>query len=436
MAKRRPPSPPPADAPDAPPATINSTPVDVLLEDLHEHPRNARRGDVEAIKASIRANGFYGFLVVQRSTGFVLAGNHRLRALRELGHTHAPVVSVDVPDDVARRILVADNRTGELGGYDVPGLAALLSEMGPGEALEGTGYDERALGRLLRKLPKPEVAVPAAADDEVSDDPGVLRERWKTEPGQLWLVPSLTRPGAVHRVLCGDTMDDACVARLLEGQPVDLVVMDPPYAIYGSSSGIATDITDDRIVRPFFQAMFRQVRRSLREFGHAYVSCDWRSWPAIWEAAKVEAVTAKNCLVWDKGGAGLGSNYANTYENVGFFAVLPRQTAMGNREAGQRAVFESNVLRYPRPTGEDRMHNAAKPVAMLAFFVVNSSEAGERVLDLFLGSGSTLVAAEQTARVGLGMEVDPRNLAVTLERLSRLGLSPQLAQDVAEDVAG
>lgn len=124
----------------------------VAVGDLTTHPGNPRRGDLASVKASIEVNGFYGTIVAQRSTGYVLAGNHRLMAARELGMSEVPVVWVDCDDTRARAILAADNRTSELGGFDKEALATLLEGLRIEDALEGVGYDEGDITRLLSEL--------------------------------------------------------------------------------------------------------------------------------------------------------------------------------------------------------------------------------------------------------------------------------------------
>jgi len=123
---------------------------DVPIDRLREHPSNPRRGNVDVIADSIDEHGFYGAVVAQRSTGFVLAGNHRLRAARAKGLTTVPTFLLDVDDDAARRILLVDNRASDLAEYDDELLRRLLAEL-DGE-YAGTGYDAAALDALLRDL--------------------------------------------------------------------------------------------------------------------------------------------------------------------------------------------------------------------------------------------------------------------------------------------
>lgn len=124
----------------------------VPVGDIKTHPRNPRRGDLAAVSESIRVNGFYGACVVNRRTKRILAGNHRYIAARDLGYTEVPVVWVDVGEPEEMRILAADNRTSDLGGYDDAVLASLLSALNEDVGLIGTGYQEDDLSSLLSSI--------------------------------------------------------------------------------------------------------------------------------------------------------------------------------------------------------------------------------------------------------------------------------------------
>lgn len=122
----------------------------VPIDDLTIHPRNPRRGDVELLRESYTQNGFYGAVVVQRSTGYVLAGNHRVMAAREAGFRELPVIYVDVDDATATRILLVDNRAGDKAGYADDELVSLLRELEQEGDLSGTGWDNESLRDLER----------------------------------------------------------------------------------------------------------------------------------------------------------------------------------------------------------------------------------------------------------------------------------------------
>lgn len=128
---------------------VNDSLEDVALSALRPHPR---KGDVAAIGRSIDANGFYGAIVAQKSTGHILVGNHRFEAAKQAGAESVPVLWVDVEDEAALCILLADNRTNDLAGYDEPALAELLEELEKVGSLANTGYDAHDLDRLLCQL--------------------------------------------------------------------------------------------------------------------------------------------------------------------------------------------------------------------------------------------------------------------------------------------
>lgn len=124
----------------------------VPVGELRPHPANPRKGDLGAIARSVQVNGFYGAVVAQRGTGYILAGNHRWRAARGEGLRQVPVLWVDCTDEDARRILLADNRTNDVAGYDEDALAKLLDGMRAGEGLEGTGWTPEAFDQLIAGL--------------------------------------------------------------------------------------------------------------------------------------------------------------------------------------------------------------------------------------------------------------------------------------------
>jgi ParB-like chromosome segregation protein Spo0J len=139
--------------------TLLSTIKQVPIDELVPHPENARRGNVDAIAESLQRNGQFRPVLVQRSTNYVLAGNHTVMAAKQLGWEKVSVSFVDVDDEAARRILLADNRTSDLSGYDEAALADLLQSI-PG--LDGTGFDTEDLDRLLSRLAPP---APASTSD-------------------------------------------------------------------------------------------------------------------------------------------------------------------------------------------------------------------------------------------------------------------------------
>lgn len=412
---------------DPPPVALLEQEFTTLpVGDLRPHPDNPNKGDLDVIEGSMRRVGFFGAVLAQAPRGRrkyhrILDGEQRWTVARDTGADTVPVIVVDVDDETALRILAVANRANRLGHDAEDELAALLAKLNDtDDGLDGTGYLSTDLDALLRSLDGADDEDPDTGED---DDPGDAPEKPVTNFGDVWLL-------GPHRLMCGDSLadDGADVATLLAGASVDLVLTDPPYAIYGSSTGVSSDAADDSMVRPFFASMFRVIRRHLVEFGHAYVHCDWRSWASLWLEAPGAGITVKNMLVWDKGGAGMGNNYSNTHELVLFASHMPPQTVMSSdRKAGQRQVLRPNVLRFPRPTGDARQHNAAKPIDMQAEMVTNSTDEGATVLDMFGGSGTVLMACDRVGRVAYLMEKKPGWVDVICRRYQRAtGTAPVL----------
>lgn len=134
------------------PRLLNTEAVMVAIGSIAEHPRNPNRGDMERIAESIAADGFYGAIVVQKSTGLILAGNHRYRAAVEAGMAEVPVCYVDIDDEAALRILVKDNRIAEFGERDEALLAELLADIEASSGLRGTGFTEEEVRQLAHDL--------------------------------------------------------------------------------------------------------------------------------------------------------------------------------------------------------------------------------------------------------------------------------------------
>lgn len=213
-----------------------------------------------------------------------------------------------------------------------------------------------------------------------------------------------------HRLMCGDsTMSDE-VEYLTGGAVVDMVFTDPPYALVGNSTGV-NGVSDSMMIRPFFRAVMANLKRSLKLMGHAYVCCDFYTAPAIHETT--ELIT-KNLIVWQKAeGGGLGSYYTKIYELIWLFANEPQMMITGKKTKTEKALKARmingipNIWKFPIVQPKDRLHPAQKPMELVKLAIRNSSDKGEIVLDLFGGSGTTLMAAEELGRRCYMMEFNP-----------------------------
>lgn len=225
---------------------------DAQVDQLRAHPKNPNQGDVGAIVESIHENGFYGVIVAQRSTGMILAGEHRWRAAREAGLQRVPVMWLDCDDEAALRVLLADNRTSELGARDPAALHELLRDLiNTPSGLTGTGYDAdfldelaadlaRDMGQALSDLTPPpaDEADGDQPEDEADDIPEAdqLREKWQTARGQVWRLTA--EDGTAHHAACIDSFsaDERAALLALSDRAPQLGLHDPPYGI-GAKKG-------------------------------------------------------------------------------------------------------------------------------------------------------------------------------------------------------
>ena len=391
----------------------------VPIGTLKHHPKNPRKGDVKSITESIEHNGFYGVVVAQKSTGYVLAGNHRMMAAKAAGLDSLPVAYVDVDDATALKILLADNRTNDLATYDNKELAELLADVSNTIGLDGTGFDEAFLDGLIGELAQ---ETPAGNADDVPEaqisKADELREKWQTELGQLWEVGR-------HRILCGDSTDETQVARLMDGKKADMVFTDPPYGV-DYSGGI--QFTNDGVQKENRKKLenddsdliYRRIVPVIAKW------CDGAvyTWFAGTKGAKLfqaveEHGEAHAMIIWVKAGgySNLNANYKERKEPCLYWK--PKGKSL--KFIGE--TTESTVWEIAKD-GKNEFHPTQKPIE-LALKAIQNHDA-PKVLDLFLGGGSTILACEIANRVGYGMELDPAYVAVILERLSEMGLEPRL----------
>ncbi len=376
---------------------------DEAPDQLLANPLNFRIHPGDQAAALAGAMGTLGWLtpiIVNDRTGHVVDGHLRVRLALQRGESTVPVTYVDLSPDEERLALATLDPISAMAGED----ADLLRQL-----LDGLEVEDAALAEHLANL-HPD-GTPQGKEPGGASTPS-LPPVPITFPGELIELGE-------HRLLCGDSTNPEHVRRLLgDLTTVDMVFTDPPYAIFGSSTGVKSDVADDKMVRPFFREVLRACKGALKPYGHLYVCCDWRSWSAWWSVAGEVELAVKNAIVWDKGG-GMGGMYMNAHEWLLFASNAPRLKSTGEKRSGERTVPDMNVWRISRANKEEQgeaAHNAQKPIALVARAIENSTDLGQTVLDLFGGSGTTLLACETLARRCRMMEVDPAWCDVILER--------------------
>lgn len=377
----------------------------VPVADLQPHPKNARQGDIGVIVESIKANGWYGELVVQAGTNVVVAGNHRLEAARALGMETVPVRFYELSDEEAERILLADNRTSDLAAYNDAALAELLSELAVTDAgLAGTGWDGDDLDGLLADLERE--ANDPWNDRGHRDSPKPER----TQPGGLWTI-------GPHRILCADAQHADNVKRALDGNTINLVLTDPPYGIGYTGGGLERDAIENDEPGDEFNEFCQRWMRTIRDITpggtpwYVFSAAGKDSVAGIFGALNGLRIARWN-LVWIKDNATFSrSDYHYQHELI-WYGWTP-----GGPHKSVRDRTQTSVINADRPR-QSKDHPTEKPVDLLQTLVRNSSTRGGAVLDPFAGSGSTLVAAASEGRMAVGLEIVPGYAEVAAHRLA------------------
>lgn len=365
------------------------------LDSLHEweqNPRSITRDGFTRLKKQIEKLGQYKPLLV-KPDGTVLGGNMRLKAYRELGISDI-WVSIIEPQDDAEALEYALSDNDRAGFYDDDLLANLIPEY-PDFAWQDYAVDLKEptnLGELIdRFTPVDEDDVPAVEQGE--------------SISQLGEVYQIGR----HRLMCGDATRIEDAEKLMDGQKADMVFTDPPYGYSYESNHQKTHdmlMNDDKFL-DFFPTLYVITKDPCA----VYMCCGWQTVKEWAQLVSVAGLTIKNHIIWKKNNWSMGDlegAYAGQYEII-LFAHRGRVTLRNGRD--------QDVWEFDRVPPTD--HPTMKPVELVARAIRNSSSTYDIVLDLFGGSGSTLIACEQTNRICYMMELDPKYCDVIRKRYAK-----------------
>ena len=393
---------------------------EIRIADLRPSPRKVRKLDpahVREVAASIGAIGFCVPLLVGRDNE-IINGEVRCEAARQLGLDRVPCVRIGHLSPEEQRVLrLAVNRLAEKGVWDLDALKIEFEELILLDApIEITGFS------------------PAEIDHVILGDAAEGLEQGPLEPDAATAV---ARVGDIfqlgpHRMVCGDATDPSVLVRLSEGDAsARLVLTDEPYNVkvagnvtrgdhreFAMASG---EMTDAEFLA-FNGAWITTVLPYLCDGGILGTFIDWRGLPTVHSAVGNLGLVPLNLIVWAKTNAGMGSLYRSQHELLPLFTKGSRPH-VNNIELGKRGRWRSNVWTYPGASslGSDarrglKDHPTVKPTAMLEDALLDLTNRGDLVIDPFLGSGSTLIAAEATGRVCRGVELDPLYVDVIIRR--------------------
>ena len=405
---------------------IEYVPLRELLKSLRMD--NPKAHDLAAIGASVQRVGFITPVIRNERDGRALAGHGRaasLETMRDRGESPPAgikvaadgewlvptVCGVELGADDAKAFVIADNRTSELGGWDEAKLAALTLELYESEGgLAGVGYDVEDLDHLLANLlaqidvqaPGPDEAPPIRAANDVY-----------VMPGEIYALGQ-------HRVACGDSRNAEFITALLGDRRAHCLVSDAPYGVaYEGGTREKLRIPGDQAegLPALLAAAFAAVDRVLAPGASIYLFHPAGPLSICFEqAVRDVGWRPRQGLVWLKDQFVLGrSDYHYRHE-----PILYAHKAGGGRSGRGSTRWHggndaSSVLEYPRPKASHE-HPTMKPVVLLESLLRNSTVRGEVVIDPFLGSGSTLIAAERLGRRCFGVDIDAAFAQVAIER--------------------
>lgn len=422
----------------------------IRLDAYQPHPRNYNRhpaAQVKRIAHSLETFGQVRAVVVWR--GYFLAGHGVAEAARSIGWQtlEADALPDDYPEEKALAYLAADNELSRQADPDLAQLAAIIEESRQADPalMAAIGYDEKEFGDLLAKVGAIDSAIDAEPREREAD---ALAVTWGTAAGQIWRAGS-------HRIACGSSADAELWRRLMQKDRGDLVWTDPPYGVdYATKNEflnimdkalrVQTDITDDGDITAaaaITQQALTHAAQHTRPGAAFYMTAPPGPYHVdLVAAARAAGWETRQILIWVKNQIVIGrQDYHYQHEPILYgwkpdaghtwIDVLPGHSVFDDEPAlrkmdktalidlieAMRNERRSDVIRLDKPQ-RSPLHPTTKPAALVALTSRNNTRPGDLMIDPFAGSGTTLIAAEQTKRRCYCIELDPAYVAVILQR--------------------
>jgi DNA modification methylase len=398
------------------------------LDDLSFDKRNANKGTAlgqTMVEQSIERYGA-GRSIVADKDGVVIGGNKTLQAARDQGldvqviRTKGEALIVHQREDLsldedgdARMLAYVDNRSSEVGlDWDAD---ILKADIGDGLDL-GDIFSDADLEGIGVDLGDPDE--PPEAQMDAAEQ---LQEKWQVKDGDVWQIGG-------HRLMCGDSTCRETYEVLMDNKKADMLWSDPPYGVNVTGKGgnaIMGDISFTAI-----PLMFVRIVDHLSDTAWIYVCGGQSNIPLYTKMFEEYFRQLPRIAIWDKGSVAVmrPNGYHSCYELI-FFSF---KVGGGSKWFGGRGGDEADDIWHYSAPGNDRNHVTEKPVELPMRAIKNTCEKGGIILDPFAGGGSFMVAAQLCGRIGYGIEIDPKYCAVILERMSDMGLTPELVDNARE----
>lgn len=393
------------------------------INQITPYPRNAKIHDkkqIQLVANSIKEFGFNQPIVVDKK-GVIIVGHGRFEAAKLLGLEEVPTIEVNLTEEQANAYRLTDNKSNE-SDWDmklaVEELKGLSQEM-----FDLTGFDKDLL----------------IEDDENDDNVPALPETPKSKRGDIYIL------GEKHRVMCGDSTSEDDVKTLMGGVQADMVFTDPPYNINykGQGKNTSNTILADNVLADdfdiFLDKVFKNYSDNAKAGAGVYVFHASRTASQFEKAMNKNGYEIKNQLIWNKPMSALGwGDYRWKHEpffyagksgqSIQFYGDRTHSTVWDFQKSEEDLVRwakkqkkaesegKSTVWSMKRDKVNEYVHPTQKPVELITYAIKNSTKAGDVIMDLFLGSGSTMIAADKTGRVSYGMELDEKYVDAAVQR--------------------
>ena len=388
---------------------ILKIPAEKLKPSKYNPRKDLKPGDpeYEKLRRSIEEFGYVEPVIWNKRTGNIVGGHQRYKVLTALGYKEIDCVVVDLDEQREKALNVALNKIS--GEFDIPLLTDLLMDLNEdGFDVSLTGFDAAEIDELFRDKTTANVK-----EDNFDTEKAIAEIKTPvTKKGDIWVLGS-------HRLMCGDSTMLSDVQKLMNGQKARFVFTDPPWNVdYGSDtrhpSWKPRQILNDKMSTEEFGAFLLRAFNCMREISEVgcmtYVVMSAQEWGSLMNVMREAGYHWSSTIIWKKDSLVLSrKDYHTQYEPI-WYGWLE-----GTRLCPLKDRKQSDVWEIPRPKVSEE-HPTMKPVSLVAKAMLNSSHIGDLTLDLFGGSGTTMIAAQQTGRVCFMMELDSKYCDVIVKR--------------------
>lgn len=401
----------------------------VAVESLGEYINNTKihpRQQIKQIRKSIEKFDFINPILIDEKNE-IIAGHGRLRAAIDAGMKEVPVIQIDHLTEAQKKAYrIADNKLTENGEWNFELLQVefkSIETLDPDIKLDITGFAIEEIDNVFKVNEK-------ETDSKADIIPYIDEHEIISAEGDIWLLGK-------HKIICGNALDEKVYKTLFEDKKADMVFTDPPFnvSVNGHICGkgavkheefkYASGEMSSNEFQEFLKASFNLLKSFSKNGSLSYICMDWRHIKEIINAADGIYNEMKNLCIWNKNNAGMGSFYRSKHELV-FVFKNGTKPHINNINLGKNGRYRTNVWDYAgiNAFGKEqknlKMHPTVKPVELIKDAILDASDRNSIILDAFLGSGSTLVAAEQSDRVCYGIEIEPKYIDTAIRRYEEL----------------